>query len=313
MDIDSVCIFGGCGFVGRSVAEAAATAGLRVRVVTRHPPRARALLVLPTLEVMAGDPNDAAALPRLLDNMDAAVNLVGILNEGGGATFRSAHVELPRKIAEACRAAGVRHLLHMSALGASRDGPSEYQRSKAAGEEAARAAGVPCTIFRPSVIFGEHDSFLNMLATLTRLFPVIALAAANARFQPVWVEDVARAMVASLGDHRTVGETYALCGPAVYTLAGLVRAVGDMTGHRRAIVALPEALASLQAAILERLPGKMITRDNLLSMKVDNVCAGPFPAVFGFEPARLEAVAPRYLAHGTLRDRYDKYRHCAGR
>ena len=313
MDIESVCIFGGCGFVGRSVAEAAATAGLRVRVVTRHPPRARSLLVLPTLEVMAGDPNDAASLPPLLDNMDAAVNLVGILHEGGGATFRSAHVELPRKIAEACRAAGVRHLLHMSALGASRDGPSEYQRTKAEGEEAARAAGVPCTVFRPSVIFGEHDSFLNMFATLLRFFPVIPLAGAGARFQPVWVEDVARAMVASLGDHRTVGEAYALCGPNVYTLADLVRAVGDMTGHRRAIVGLSDGVASLQAAIMERLPGKMITRDNLRSMKVDNVCSGPFPAIFGFTPTPLEAVAPRYLAHDTMRDRYDKYRHYAGR
>ena len=313
MDIKSVCIFGGCGFVGRSVAEAAATAGLRVRVVTRHPASARELLVLPTVEVVAGDPNDAQSLPRLLDNMDAAVNLVGILHESRRATFRSAHVELPRKIAEACRGAGIRHLLHMSALGASRDGPSEYLRTKAEGEEAARSAGVPCTIFRPSVIFGEHDNFLNMFAALLRWFFVIPLAGANARFQPVWVEDVARAMVASLGDHRTVGEAYELCGPSVYTLADLVRAVADMTGHRRPIVALPGPVASMQAAIMERLPGKMITRDNLRSMQVDNVCSKPFPAVFGFQPTPLEAVAPRYLAHDTMRDRYDKYRHYAGR
>jgi len=313
MDIQSVCIFGGCGFVGRSLAEAAATGALRVRVVTRQPMRARSLTVLPTLEVAAGDPNDAAQLPRLLDDMDAAVNLVGVLHAGGGATFRSAHVELPRKIAEACRAAGVRHLLHMSALGASRDAPSEYLRTKAEGEEAARSAGVPCTIFRPSVIFGENDKFLNVFAQLVRWFPVVPLAGAAARFQPVWVEDVARAMVAALGDHRTVGQAYELCGPAVYTLADLVRAVGDMTGHRRAVVGLPGPLAQMQAFMLEHLPGKMMTRDNLRSMQVDNVCAGPFPDVFGFQPTPLEAVVPQYLAHDTLRDRYDRYRHYAGR
>ncbi len=265
MDIESVCIFGGCGFVGRSVAEAAATRGLRVRV------------------------------------------------EGARATFRSAHVELPRKIAEACRAAGVRHLVHMSALGASRDGPSEYLRSKAEGEESARSAGVACTIFRPSVIFGEHDRFLNFFATLLTYFPVIPLAGARARFQPIWVEDVARAMVAAIGDKRTFGEAYGLCGPSAYTLAELVRAVGEITGHRRPMVGLPEPAAQLQALVLEHLPGKKMTRDNLRSMRVDNVCSAGFPPIFGFQPAPLEAIVPAYLAREGLRDRYDKYRHYAGR
>ena len=313
MDIESVCIFGGCGFVGRSVAEAAATRGLRVRVVTRSPMRARSLLVLPTLEAVAADPNDAAALARVLDNMDAAVNLVGILHEGGHATFRSAHVELPRKIAEACRAAGVRHLVHMSALGASRDAPSEYLRSKAEGEESARSSGVACTVFRPSVMFGEHDRFLNFFATLLRYFPVIPLAAARARFQPIWVEDVARAIVAGIGDKRAFGEAYALCGPRVYTLAELVRAVGAIIGHRRPVVGLPGPAAQLQALVLEHLPGRKMTRDNLRSMRVDNVCPDGFPAIFGFEPSPLEAIVPQYLARAGLRDRYDKYRHYAGR
>jgi NADH dehydrogenase len=275
--------------------------------------RARELLVLPTLEAVVADPNDAAALPRVLDNMDAAVNLVGILHEGGHATFRSAHVELPRRLAEACRAAGVRHLVHMSALGAARDAPSEYQRSKAEGEESARSAGVPCTILRPSVIFGEHDRFLNFFATLARYFPVIPLAGARARFQPVWVEDVARAIVAAIGDKRAVGAAYALCGPRVYTLAELVRTVGAITGHRRPVVGLPAPAEQLQAFVLEHLPGKKMTRDNLRSMRVDNVCPDGFPEIFGFEPSPLEAIVPQYLAREGLRDRYDKYRHYAGR
>jgi len=313
MDIASVCIFGGSGFVGQAVAEAAVARGLRVRVVTRRPGSARALTVLPTLERVVADPNDARSLSRALDNMDAAINLIGILHESAGATFSAVHAELPGKIAAACRAEGVRHLLHMSALGAARDAPSEYQRTKAEGEANARAAGVPCTIFRPSVIFGARDSFLNFFAALVRFFPVIPLAGANARFQPVWVEDVARAFAAAIGDKRTVGEAYELCGPEVYTLAELVRIVGAITGHPRAVVGLPGPVAAMQAFVLEHLPGKKMTRDNLRSMQVDNVCKGPFPPIFGFQPAALEAVVPRYLGPAAMNDRYDKSRQYSGR
>ncbi len=316
MDIASVCIIGGSGFVGRSVAEQTAARGIRVRVVTRSAPRARDLLVLPTLETMVADPNDDPALARCLDNMDAVVNLVGILHPTGRATFASTHVELPRRIARACRTAGVRQLLHMSALGASASGPSQYLRSKAAGEEAVRAAGaeLPFTIFRPSVIFGEHDRFLNLFALLARVSAVIPLACAGARFQPIWVEDVARAFVSSLGEPRALGSTYELCGPRAYTLEELVRFVAATLGHPRRVVALPAGIATLQAMVLEHLPGKLLTRDNLRSMSVDNVCAGPFPQVFGFEPAPLEAIAPEYLAGaGSSRARYQRFRAYAGR
>ena len=316
MDISSVCIIGGSGFVGRSIAEQAATRGLRVRVVTRSAPRARSLLVLPTLEAMVADPNDEAALARCFDNMDAVVNLVGILHPAGRATFASAHVELPRKIARACRSAGVRQFLHMSALGASASGPSEYQRSKAAGEEAVRAAGaeLPFTIFRPSLIFGENDRSVNLFARLARLFPVIPLGGAHAKFQPIWVEDVARCFVSSLGDSRALGSTYELGGPRVYTLEELVRISAKVVGRSPKILALPDALAALQAFVFEHLPGRLLTRDNLRSMSVDNVCAGPFPQVFGFDPSPLEAVVPEYLTDGGAREsRYQRFRHYAGR
>jgi NADH dehydrogenase len=315
MEISSVCIIGGSGFVGRAIAEQACARGLRVRVVTRSAPRARSLLVLPTLQVMVANPNDEKALARSLEDMDAVVNLVGILHPGGGASFASAHVELPRGIARACRVAGVRQLLHMSALGASASGPSEYLRSKAAGEEAVRAAGgeLPFTIFRPSVIFGENDHFLNLFAKLARVFPVIPLAGAHAKFQPIWVEDVARCFVSSLGEPRALGSTYELCGPRVYALEELVRLVAATIGRPRGIVALPGGLASLQAFVFEHLPGHLITRDNLRSMSVDNVCAGPFPQVFGFEPSPLEAVVPEYLVGTGTRARYQRFRHYAGR
>ncbi len=166
MDIESICIIGGTGFVGRSIAEQACSRGYRVRVVTRSTPRARPLLVLPTLEIMVADPHDEASLARAFEGMDAVVNLAGILHERRRASFQSVHVELPRKIVRACRSAGVRRLLHMSALGASATGPSDYLRSKGEGEAAVREVGdMPAfTILRPSVIFGEHDRFLNLFA-----------------------------------------------------------------------------------------------------------------------------------------------------
>lgn len=315
MDIASACIVGGSGFVGSAVADHLCTRGLRVRVLTRSRPRAMALAVLPTVEIMVCDPHEPSGLARAFDGMDAVVNLVGILHEGGRRTFRANHVELPRTVAEACRRAGVQQLLHMSALGADPAGPSAYQRSKGEGEAAVRAAAgtIPLTIFRPSVIFGEGDRFLNLFATLVRLFPVIPLAAASARFQPVWVEDVARCFAESIGNPRAFGGVYELGGPKVYTLEELVRFVAATLDRRRAIVRLPAPLGTLQALVLEHLPGALMTRDNLRSMSVDNVCAGPFPDTFGFKPAALEAVVPEYLAGSVARSRYSRYRHYAGR
>jgi NADH dehydrogenase len=315
MHIASVCIVGGSGFVGAALADQLASRGIAVRVVTRSRPRAMPLAVLPTVEIMVGNPHRPADLARAFDGVDAVVNLVGILHESGGQTFRACHVELPRAIAQACRSAGVQHLVHMSALGADAQGPSDYQRSKGEGEAAMRSAAgtLPVTVFRPSVIFGEGDRFLNLFATLVRTFPVIALARSGARFQPVWVEDVARAFAGALGNPRAFGNTYELGGPTVYTLEELVRFVAATLGVKRRIVALPGALGTLQAVVLEHLPGKLMTRDNLRSMQVDNVCAGPFPGLFGFRPSALEAVVPQYMAASTARSRYPRYRHHAGR
>jgi uncharacterized protein YbjT (DUF2867 family) len=314
MDIRNVCIIGGSGFVGASVADHAVAKGKRVRVVTRSAPRARRLAVLPTCEILVADPNDDASLARAVEGMDAVINLVGIIHEAGRSTFKSAHVDLPRRISKACRAQGVRQVVHMSALGASATGPSEYLRSKGEGETAlAETSDAPWTIFRPSVIFGEHDRFINLFAQLARIFPVIPLGGAQARFQPIWVEDVARAFVASLGDPRTFRQTYELCGPKVYTLEELVRLAAAAAGQKTRIVPLPGSVASLQALVFEHLPGALLTRDNLKSMSVDNVCSGPFPALFGFQPSPLEAVVPEYMSGRSSRAKYNRFRHQAGR
>ena len=315
MDISSVCIVGGSGFVGRAIADHLSTEGTRVRVITRRQMRAMPLTVLPTVEVVVADPHDTASLARCFDGMDAVVNLVGILHERGRETFERCHVELPRKVAEACHCAGVQQLLHMSALGASENGPSRYQRSKAAGEQAMRRAaeGMPVTVFRPSIIFGEGDDFLNQFDRLLRVLPVITLPGAHARLQPIWVEDVARCFVDALGNSRAFGQVYEICGPGQYTLEELVRFVAKATGRRRPIIPLRGFLASLQATALEFLPGKMMTRDNLASLSVDNICSQPFPAVFGFKPSAMEVVVPEYLAPATARARYPQFRHGAGR
>jgi uncharacterized protein YbjT (DUF2867 family) len=315
VDIRSVCLLGGTGFVGQAVADALSPLGVRIRVVTRSEPRAAALRVLPTAEVAVGDVHDGDFLRRAFDNMDAVVNLVGILHESRRQTFRACHAELPRKVASACHAAGVQHLLHMSALAAAADAPSAYLRSKAEGEARVRAeSGVTAfTILRPSVIFGEGDAFLNLFATMVRRLPVIPLAAADAKFQPIWVEDVARCFAGALGNPRCFGQAYDLCGPHAFTLRRLVELVGEITGHKRRVVALPGALASLQAWTLEHLPGKLMTRDNLRSMQVANVCKGAFPEVFGFEPSPVEAVIAAYLSPSTSRARYGRFRNLAGR
>jgi uncharacterized protein YbjT (DUF2867 family) len=311
----SVCILGGTGFVGRAVAELLAPLGQRVRVVTRMQVRAKPLAVLPTVEVMEADIHDAQSLRRCFENMDVVINCVGILHETRRQRFQACHAELPARVVEACRATGVQQLIHVSALGAAADAPSAYLRSKAAGERAVRqGAGIlPYTIFRPSVIFGEGDRFLNLFATLVRLMPVIPLAGAKARFQPVWVEDVARCIAGAIGNRHAFGQVYELAGPKVYTLAELVRFVAATLGRKRRVVSLPGPLARLQAFTFEHLPGKLMTRDNLASMSVDNVSSQPFPALFGFRPSPMEAVVPEYLRATSARARYSRYRESAGR
>jgi NADH dehydrogenase len=305
---DRLLVLGGSGFVGRHLVAALAARGARVTVPTRRRDRARHLCLLPTVEVVEADIHRPGELERLAEGRNAVVNLVGVLHsrrgradERGpndyGPDFARVHVELAQATITACRAAGVKRLLHMSALGADAAGPSEYLRSKGIGERAVLAAeDLQATVFQPSVIFGPEDSFLNLFAQLTRFFLVLPLACPLARFQPVYVRDVAEAFVAALDDPSTHGKRYRLCGPRQYTMRELVESVCRITGRRRLVLGLGERLSYLQARMLELSPVKLMTRDNLRSMQVPSVCAGAFP--FGIEPAALEAVAPRWRAAG---------------
>lgn len=312
MQITNICVIGGSGFVGRHLCQQLAAQGYRVRVPTRDRERAKALILLPTVDVVVADVQDPATLAALVQGCDAVINLVGVLHDSSGKRgFEAAHVALARKVVAACRANKVRRLLQMSALAAATDAPSAYLRSKGEAEVIVRESGLDFTIFRPSVIFGPDDSFLNMFARLARALPVIALASPGARFQPVYVDDVAAAFVRALPDMKTFGRCYELCGPQRYTLRELVAYVGRVTGHQRPIIGLNRALSYCQAYAMEWLPVKLMTRDNLRSMEIDNVSDSAFP--FGIKPQALEAVAPMWLATRTPRARYQRFRNLAGR
>lgn len=319
MELKKVLLIGGGGFVGGWIANRLSERGIRVTIPARHRDNAKDPILLPTVYVVNADVNEPAQLAALMKGVDAVINLAGILHDGDssqpyGKRFSAAHVDLPKKIVVAMKQTGVRRLLHMSALKAAVDAPSAYLRSKAAGEAAVLAAAneLDVTVFRPSVVFGPGDSFLNTFATLLRLLPVLPLAGASARFQPVYVGDVADAFATSLTDPATFGQTYELCGPQVYTLRELVRYTGELIGKRRPVLDLPDALAALQASVLGLLPKPPMSRDNLRSMQVDNVTDGRrnYP---GWQPRPLEAIAPGYLAAIALKQRLDGYRCRAGR
>jgi NADH dehydrogenase len=294
MAIQSVCMLGGTGFVGRHIAPLLCAQGIAVRVPTRSAEKARQTLASLPVEVVPVDVHDIAQLAKLFAGVDAVINLVGILHEQGGQTFQRTHIELSRKVAEAAKIADVRRLLHMSALNAAPDGPSAYLRSKGEAEALALASGLQTTAFRPSVIFGNGDSFLTLFAKLAKLAPVMPLACADAKFQPVWVENVAQAFVHCLQDAASIGQRYDLCGPQVYRLRELVAYAAACRGRHPLIVPLPRPVAFMQASVMEWLPVKLMTRDNFYSMQQDSVCDCAFP--FGITPARLEDIAPQYLS-----------------
>src|SRR5687768_1311025 len=265
MKIDSVLVTGGSGFVGRHLVAALARRGVKVRVPTRLRERAKHLFPLPTVDIVQTDIFARGELERLAAGTQLVVNLIGILHsrrgrrdERGpndyGPDFARIHVELPQAIVAACRAQGVRRLLHLSALGVSAAAPSEYLRSKAIGEQAVLAADdLDVTVLRPSVVFGPEDRFLNQFALLARFAPALGVPCPQARFQPVYVGDVARAAARALDDPDTHGKAYELCGPRQYSLLELVQLVCRITGRERVVFGLSDRLSYLQAAVLERL------------------------------------------------------------
>ena len=290
-----ILVIGGSGFVGRHLCQHLAPHQVQITVSTRQMFR-EAPPAWPGVNWVHTPRLEGEALEHLIRGHDVVIHLAAILH-GSAAEFDALHVQLPQRLAACCAASGVRHLIHVSAIGADPDGPSMYQRSKGRGEavlkDIANQTGLPLTILQPSVIFGEDDQFMNTFARLLRYAPFVPLAGAQTRFQPVWVEDVAQALtLLALAPAQGVS-VYEACGPEVFTLAELVRHAGRWSGCERPVLALPHELGKLQALLMECLPGKtLMSRDNVDSMRVDNVATGRWPGLqaLGIQAAALDQV-----------------------
>lgn len=291
-----IVVLGGTGFVGRHLVPRLQRDGHAIRVLTRNRDLHRELGVLPRVALVNADVHDRAVLARELAGADAVVNLVGILNERGsdGAGFRKAHVELTRTLLDACAGTGVSRLLQMSALRAG-EGTSHYLQTRAQAEALVQSSPLAWTIFRPSVIFGDGDGLFFRFAALLRMTPMLPLARSRARFQPVYVGDVAEAFARALAHPHTRGHTYELGGPRVIELGEIVRWTARMIGRRRIVLPLPDALGRVQALVGEWLPGKPISRDNFRSLQLDSVVRDDGLAALGIVATPMEAVMPRLL------------------
>lgn len=311
-----VTVFGGSGFVGRHLINKLADDGWRVRVAVRDTEAAKFLKPLGELgQIVAvgADITKPDSVKAAVEGADAVVNLVGVLTEKGKATFQAIHADGAATVAEAAKAAGVKTLLHMSALGASKDSPARYARTKAEGEDRVRSVFPDAIVFRPSVIFGPEDGFYNMFGAMARALPVLVYFAKDApgvrggkidfygeggpKFQPVYVNDVAEAMFRALKDPAQAGKTFELGGPAVCSMREIMQQVSRITRRDRPVLPAPMWVARIQAGFLQFLPNPPLTPDQIKLMEQDNVVSGAFPGLkdLGIQPELAEAVLPTYL------------------
>lgn len=300
-----VTVFGGSGFIGRYVVQRLARAGWQVRVAVRRPDEALFLKTagdVGQVTPVVANIRDDASVAAAVRGADAVVNLVGILYSSGRQTFDAVHAKGAGRAAAAAKAAGATRFIQISAIGADLQSAASYAKSKAAGEQAVKAAFAGATILRPSIVFGPEDEFFNRFARLAMLSPALPLiGGGQTKFQPVFVADIAAAVEKALDDETTAGKTYELGGPRVYSFRDLMSLLLKEIGRCRALVPLPFALASLQASVLQLLPMPLLTVDQVRSLKTDNV-VGSGAAGFkelGLAPTSLDSVLPTYL---------DKYR-----
>ena len=315
MTAKTICVLGGTGFVGHQLVSQLTRAGYYVVAPSRNRERHRSLQVLPKVDVIDADIHDEDTLNALFVGCHAVINLTAILNENKRGEFQRVHVELVEKIVNACKNAGISRLLHMSAINADADkGSSKYLRSKGEGEALTLAAkGLDVTTFRPSVIFGEDDSFFNKFAQLLRHLPILPLTCPDSRMAPIYVSDVAEVMVKALNDRTTFGQSYELCGPKSYSLKELADYTNHLTGQKRTIIPLGNGISAMAGRIMGMMPFKPFSYDNYLSLQTPAVCNGAFPSQFGVTPTSVEITVPKYIGAADIRGRYDDIRQKAAR
>lgn len=314
--LKKICVLGGTGFVGRHLLNRLVHPKLKIVVPSRHPERHRSLLVLPNVQTIKADIHNQDTLTQLVEGCDAVINLVGILNESYNNKFEQAHVSLVEKLINACRTKGVFRVLHMSALNANKANvQSTYLKTKGLAErQLLGATDLNVTIFRPSVIFGTDDSFFNRFARLLDWIPCcFPLACPNAKFAPVWVNDVVEVMAQSLENKTTFGQSYNLCGTKTYTLKALVELTAQMMGLKRYVIGLNDNFSKLQARFMEFVPTKPFSLDNYWSLQTDSVCEQDDFAFFNIQPASLEVIVPSYFKPTHQRAKYVDFRFSARR
>lgn len=316
MKIQKICILGGTGFIGGHLVAHLVNEGRRVKILTRNRERNKEFMVMPSVELVEANIRDANALQQQFSGCDAVINLIGILN-GSEEAFRAVHVELPKRVAEVCKQARVRRLLHMSALNAdAAHGTSVYLRTKGEGEDAVHQAAtneLAVTSFRPSTVFGPDDSFINRFAGLLKLSPILPLACPHARFSPVYVDDVVRAFAIALENETTFGQRLELCGPRIYTLQEIVEYTAQLIDRKRMVIGLPDGLSRLQGRVMQHLPGQPFTLDNYLSLQVDSVCRSNALPRLGITPKSMEAIMPIYFKGKNQHALYNRFRRMARR
>ena len=297
----TVVVFGGGGFLGRRLVHRLTTEGMTVRVAVRHPDHARIKLQsigFDRVTVVPADVRDQASVAAAIAGADAVVNTVSAYVEKGGVTFETVHVQGAQTVAREAIAAGVTRLVLVSGIGADPDSSSPYIRARGRGELMVQQAFPGATIVRPGALFGPGDALFSMLAELARLLPALPLiGGGHTRLQPVFVEDVAEAVANILTDPGTVGRTYELAGPGVYTLRELVRMTLHLMSKRRILIPVPFAVAEIQARLFELLPHPPLTTGQVDLLKADNVASGTLPGLqeLKIQPKAVEEVVPTYI------------------
>ncbi|HEX7371006.1 MAG TPA: complex I NDUFA9 subunit family protein [Rhodanobacteraceae bacterium] len=300
MNHKRLVVLGGTGFIGSHLLAQLADEGHRITVLSRNREQKRAINVLPNVRSISTDVYDRASLEKHIAGHDAVINLVGILNETGGATFTHAHVNLTASLIAACRQTGVRRLHLMSSLNAG-NRASKYLKTRGEAEAQVRNSGLDWTIYRPSVVYGEGDGFVFRFLKLLRMSPALPLARPHAKFQPAYVGDVASAIRRCLADRSSIGKIHELYGPDTLELIAMVRMIRDASGLNRIIMPLPGALGHLQAIVAEMIPGKPFSRDNFNSLGVDSVGSRNGFAELGITPRRFAAMLPTLLSDSRER------------